>query len=57
MVKEIVLEVLSIEIGNRTVFFGDCENRLVLVKIYEASNELLDTVLIGRLSYYGSVKF
>ena len=35
-----------------TVFLSDCENCLVLVKIYEAPNELQETTLIGRLSHY-----
>ena len=38
-----------------SVFLGDCENRLALVKIYAAPAELPDTVLIGRLSSYGKV--
>ena len=45
----------TIEIGGVPVFLGDCENHVVLVKIYEAPAELLDTALIGRLSYYGRV--
>ena len=49
------MEVASIEIAGSTVFLGDCENRLVLVKIYEALAELPDTVVIGRLSHYGRV--
>ena len=55
LAKETALEAASIEIGGATVFLGDCENRLVLVKIYEAPNELPDTALIGRLCYYGRV--
>lgn len=55
LAKETALEVASIGIGGATVFLGDCENRLVLVKIYEAPNELPDTALIGRLSHYGRV--
>ena len=38
-----------------TVFMGDCENRLVLFKIYEAPAELPDTAFIGQRSYYGRV--
>ena len=53
--KETALEVASIQIGGSTVFLGDCENRLVLVKIYEAPRELPDTTVIGCLSYYGRV--
>ena len=51
--KEDVLEVATIEIDGIPVFLGDCENHVVLVKIYEAPAELPDTALIGRLSYYG----
>ena len=53
--KEDALEVATIEIGGVPVFLGDCENRVVLVKMYEAPAELPDTALIGRLSYYGRV--
>ena len=55
LAKEAALEVSSVDIGGTTVFLGDCENRLVLVKIYEAPAEMPDTVVIGRLSYYGRV--
>lgn len=55
LAKETALEVSSIEIAGSTVFLGDCENCLVLVKIYEAPAELPDTVVIGRLSHYGRV--
>ena len=53
--KEDALEVSCIEINGQSVFLGDCENRLELVKIYEAPSELPDTTLIGRLSFYGKV--
>ena len=49
------LEKSSIQIAGYTVFLGDCENRLVLVKVYEVPNELPDTAVIGCLSYYGQV--
>ena len=55
LAKEEALDLASIEIQGCTVFIGDCENRLELVKIYESPNELPDTVLIGRLSHYGRV--
>ena len=41
LAKETALEVASVEIGGSTVFLGDCENRLVLVKIYEAPSSCL----------------
>lgn len=53
--KEAALEVASVEIGGHTIFLGECEHRLVLVKIYEAPAELSDTALIGRMSHYGRV--
>ena len=37
------------------MFLGDCENRLVLVKIYKVPAELPDAVLISRLSHYDRV--
>lgn len=55
LAKETALEISSIEIGGTTVFLGDCENRLVLVKVFEAPAELPDTVVIGRLQHYGQV--
>ena len=55
LAKEAALEVACVEIGGSTIFLGDCENRLVLVKLYEAPAELPDTALIGRLNHYGRV--
>ena len=55
LVKEMALEIALLEIAGTTGFLGDCENRLVLVKIYEAPAELPDTVVMGRLSHYGHV--
>ena len=43
------------ETAGTTVFLGDCENRLVLVKIYEEATELPNTAFIGQRSYYGRV--
>ena len=53
MAKEAALETASVEIAGSTVFLGDCENRLVLVKIYEAPVELPDTIVIGH--HYGRI--
>ena len=55
LAKETALEVASIQVAGSTVFLGDCENRLVLVKIFEAPSELPDTAVIGCLSHYGRV--
>ena len=56
LAEETALEVASPcgDCGNDG-FLGDCENRLVLVKIYEAAAELPDTAFIGQRSYYGRV--
>ena len=43
------------ETAGTTVFLGDSENRLVLVKIYEEAMELPNTAFIGQRSYYGRV--
>ena len=53
--KNVAPGVLSVSIAGCTVFLGDCENRVMIVKIYGAPTELPDTVLIGRLSHYGKV--
>ena len=55
MTKEAAVEIATVEIGRVTVFLGDSENRVVLVKVYEAPAELPDTAIIGRLSHYGRV--
>lgn len=36
-------------------FMSDCDNRTVIVKIFDAPNEMPDYVLVGRLSVYGKV--
>ena len=53
--KNIALGVPSVVIAGCTVFLGDCEHRVQIVKVYEAPAEMPDTVLIGRLSHYGKV--
>lgn len=37
--------------------FGNVKFKIVIVKIYEAFMEMFDTVIIGRLVYYGKVLF
>ena len=49
------LGINSVSIAGCSVFLGDCENCLQVVKIYEAPQEMPDTVIIGRLSRYGKV--
>ena len=53
--KLMALELPSVTICGCQVFLGDAENETVLVKVYEAPNEMPDTVVIGRLAYYGRV--
>ena len=43
--KESALEISSVEIAGTTVFLGDCENQVVVVKIFEVPAELPDTVV------------
>ena len=54
-IKSVALGVPFVKIAGCTVFLGDCENRVQIVKIYEAPAEMPDSVLIGRLSHYGKV--
>ena len=54
-VKQHVLELSHVNIAGCQVFIGDLEHSTVLVKIYEAPDDMPDTVLIGRLSHYGKV--
>ena len=53
--RDIALGHASITVAGCPVFLGDAENRTVIVKVYEAPDEMPDTVVIGRLSAYGHV--
>ena len=53
--KEQVMSSWNMEIAGQRVFIVDCDNRISLVKIYNAPSELPDSVIIGRLSAYGTV--
>lgn len=53
--KEQVLEKGIVRFGDQSVFVGDVDFNTVIVKVYEAPPEMPDTVVIGRLSYYGKV--
>ena len=53
--KEVALSLPSVTISGCQVFLGDSENRTVLVKIYEAPEEMPNTFLIGWLSCCGRV--
>ena len=53
--KNTALSAWHLTIAGHRVFLADCDNQIRLVKIYNAPNEIPDTVLIGRLSAYGTV--
>ena len=53
--KNIALSAWHINIAGKRVFLADCDNRVSLVKIYNAPNEMPDSVIIGRLASYGTV--
>ena len=53
--KACALEINSITVCGCEVFLGDAEHSTVLVKVFEAPDEIPDTVIIGRLSQYGRV--
>lgn len=53
--KEHILSIWGVTIAGQTVFVGDCDNKISLVKVYNAPNEMPDSVIIGRLSTYGTV--
>ena len=54
-VKDAALNEQTITFAGCTVFLGDCENKVSIVKIFELPGELPDSVVIGRLSHYGRV--
>ena len=53
--KEQVLSAWNFVIAGHRVFIADCDRKISLVKVYNAPNEMPDSVIIGRLSVYGSV--
>lgn len=53
--KCLVLSAWYILIAGQRVLLADCDNRVQLVKIYNSPNEMPDSVIIGRLSAYGTV--
>ena len=53
--KEAALRLPHLDIEGSRVLIGDRQNAVTLVKLYEAPLELPDSVLIGRLSTYGTV--
>lgn len=53
--KEQILSTWSITIANQIVFVGDCDNKVFLVKVFNAPNEMRNSAKIGRLSIDGTV--
>lgn len=53
--KLLALKKGHLTIKDVPVFLSDPEHRIVNVKIYEAPDELPDTVIIGRLSCFGKI--
>lgn len=53
--KNIALGHHEILISGHQCYLSDCENRVLIVKIFETPSKMPDSVLIGRLSVYGKV--
>ena len=53
--KSVILSSWDIEVCGYRAFVADCDHKISIVKIYNAPNEMPDSVLIGRLSVYGTV--
>lgn len=53
--KNIALGHHELLISGHQCYLSDCENRVVIVKMFETPSEMPDSVLIGRLSVYGKV--
>lgn len=54
-VKNIAIGHHEILINGHQCYLSNCENRVVIVKIFETPSEMPDSILIGRLSVYGRV--
>ena len=54
-VKENLIRNPVLRIKNSYVFVTDADAETVFVKIYEACDEMPDTVIIGRLAHYGRI--
>ena len=50
--RDLALDRATITVAGCPVYLGDAENRTVIVKIYEAPDEMPHTVIIGSLSAY-----
>ena len=53
--KSLIFSSWDIEVCGYRAFVADCDHKISIVKIYNAPNEMPDSVLIGRLSVYGTV--
>ena len=53
--KAHLLSAWDINVAGHRAFVADCDNRISLVKVYNGPNEMPDSVIIARLSSYGSV--
>ena len=53
--KSLILSSWDIEVCGYLAFVADCDHKISIVKIYNAPNKMPDSVLIGRLSVYGTV--
>ena len=51
--KDRVISKGRLKIKDTIIFLGDTDTRAVIVKIFEAPDELPDTVVLGRLSCFG----
>ena len=47
--KSLILSSWDIEVCGYRAFVADCDHKISIVKIYNAPNEMPDSVLIGRL--------
>ena len=50
-----ILSAWDINVSGQHAFVADCDNKISIVKIYNGPNEMPDSIIIGRLSSYGSV--
>ena len=53
--KDRVISKGRLKIKDTIVFLGDADSRTDIVKIFEAPDEMPDTVVIGRLSCFGKI--
>ena len=53
--KSLILSSWDIEVCGNRAFVADCDHKISIVKIYNAPNDMPDSVLIGRFSVYGTV--